>query len=218
MKISHALHDWWIKERWIFYPFPNTRYYTFFIALFQLIDMSAVCALLNLYGSRRRFPPWTELASARSPNPYPQYKVKDVKWAIEKQSRNWSSMTISFCSWNPLFSIFYFGKSLNLASSYEDTICFTNDRGWCLLQKAKKMIYLTNLTVFLNQKFKCWLFVWNDSLCISWLQTGAHQRDFDQGANQDSLQCQRWRHQSHTASTKRSKVRSDKYFLFYHSI
>ena len=148
-------------------------------------------------------------------------KVSDSgnKWAIEKQSRNWSSsMTISFCSWNPLFSIFYFGKSLNLASSYEDTICFTNDRGWCLLQKAKKMIYLTNLTVFLNQKFKCWLFVWNDSLCISWLQTGAHQRDFDQGANQDSLQCQQWRHQSHTASTKRSEVRSDKYFLFYHSI
>ena len=147
-------------------------------------------------------------------------KVNDSgnKWAIEKQSRNWSSMTISFCSWNPLFSIFYSDKSLNLASSYEDTICFTNDRGWCLLQKAKKMIYLTNLTVFLNQKFKCWLFVWNDSLCISWLQTGAHQRDFDQGANQDSLQCQRWRHQSHIASTKMSEVRSDKYFLFYHSI
>ena len=42
------------------------------------MDMSAVCALLNLYGSRRRFPPWTEFASARSPNPYPQYKVKNV--------------------------------------------------------------------------------------------------------------------------------------------
>ena len=80
MKISHALHDWWIKERWIFYPFPNTRYYTFFIALFQLRDMSAVCALLNLYGSRRRFPPRTEFVSARSRNLYPQYKVKDVRF------------------------------------------------------------------------------------------------------------------------------------------
>ena len=67
-----------LKSTEYFIPFPNTRYYTFFIALFQLIDMSAVCALLNLYGSRRRFPPWTEFASARSPNLYPQYKVKDV--------------------------------------------------------------------------------------------------------------------------------------------
>ena len=67
-----------LKSTEYFFPFPNTRFYTFFIALFQLIDMSAVCALLNLYGSRRRFPPWTEFASARSPNLYPQYKVKDV--------------------------------------------------------------------------------------------------------------------------------------------
>ena len=41
--------------------------------------MSAVCALLNLYGSRRRFPPRTEFVSARSLNLYPQYKVKDVR-------------------------------------------------------------------------------------------------------------------------------------------
>ena len=74
-----------LKSTEYFIPFPNTRYYTFFIALFQLIDMSAVCALLNLYGSRRRFPPWTEFASARSPNLYPQYKVKDVKPNVTEQ-------------------------------------------------------------------------------------------------------------------------------------
>ena len=76
-----------LKSTEYFIPFPNTRYYTFFIALFQLRDMSAVCALLNLYGSRRRFPPRTEFASARSPNPYPQYKVKDVTFYIQHSSK-----------------------------------------------------------------------------------------------------------------------------------
>ena len=51
----------------------------FIIALFELIVKSAFCALWNFYGSRRRFPPRTEFVSARSPNPYPQYKVKNVR-------------------------------------------------------------------------------------------------------------------------------------------
>ena len=47
-----------------------------FIAVLEL--MSAVCALSNFYGSRRRFPPGTQKLSARSPNPYPQIYDKYV--------------------------------------------------------------------------------------------------------------------------------------------
>ena len=63
-----------------------------FTAIFELMimDMSAVCPLLNFYGSRRRFPPRTEFVNARSRNPYLQYYGRSVTYLCNLFDKSWS--------------------------------------------------------------------------------------------------------------------------------